>query len=76
MKLFVIWNSDGDTYVEETTEQEVLEELKEIKENPYLESLPENTETNYWPEGSRLIIKGEIIFPKPKKIVKSWELGE
>jgi len=36
--------------------------------------LPEDSsDTNYW-GGAYLIIKGEIVAPKPKKIVETFEL--
>ena len=78
MPLFSIYNSDGDTHVAEVKEKDIIEEIKECETNEcdipeYLEKLPENHDTNYWPEGSHLLIEGKIVSPKPKEVIKTKE---
>lgn len=65
MTYFLISNGDGDTYVQQYTQEELLERishdegfLKEIKD----------CDTNYW-GGVPLIIKGEIVIPRPIETV-------
>ena len=78
MSLFRIHNSDGDVYVEMVAPQEIFEDIEETKDGAekYLASIPANGDTNYWPEGSVLLIEGKIVTPKPKKTVtvESWEI--
>jgi hypothetical protein len=31
------------------------------------------TDPNYWPHDTCLIIKGSVLIPKPKEVVKDWE---
>ena len=77
MKYFLIHNSDGDTYIEELTGNELIQQLndKEFGENiEFLESIKEN-DTNYWGD-SYLIIKGEIFVPKIKKVIEEYSLDD
>ncbi len=85
MSFFVITNSDGSTFVDKLTEEELLNRLKPEESDGkgkgwfsyygmpgFVEKLKES-ETNSW--GNKiLIIKGEIIVPKPKKIVEEYEV--
>jgi len=77
MKLFRIWNSDGETFVQEVSEEDVIYGIEKEEERPsdYLDHLP-NRNANYWPENSMLLIRGEVITPRPKEVIKvsSWEL--
>ena len=73
---FVITNSDGDTNVTPFT-KEALEAA--IAENywgedvTYLEKIPNPTDTNYWGV-SVLIIKGDVVVPKPVETVIKYEI--
>ena len=79
-KYFVITNCDGDTYVTIKSKEELLEDVKEGSigcENNgiYLteKDIVKNGNTNYW-GGQPLIIKGEIVSPKPIKVVTDYDI--
>lgn len=74
---FLIRNGDGDTTVHicETPEM-VLEYVNPDGGLPcigYHELVGMNKDTNYW-AGRYLIIKGEVVTPKPLEKVTTWEL--
>jgi len=75
---FVISNSDGDTTIEHLTKVELIERLGNDEESNYwgaegfVEDLSTN-DTNYW-GNSILVIKGEIVIPKPKTVVETYEV--
>ncbi len=74
-KYYEINNSDGDTYVQEMSKEQMEEKLnKDLEDlrypNEYFTEMPECMDTNYW-EGKRLIIKGVIVTPKAvEKVTK------
>jgi hypothetical protein len=73
-KYFIITNSDGDTYVDTVTKDELI---KRLEENYYgnvdfLTSAPKNY-TNYWGDGV-LIIKGEVVTPNPVEVVTKFNI--
>ena len=76
---FVISNSDGDTTIEHLTKDELIEKLGNDEESnhwgaeSFVENLSHNDDTNYW-GNSILIIKGEIVIPKPKTVVKDYDI--
>jgi len=72
---FMISNSDGDTYITSLTKTELLEELEE-REIQFItsEELEKEYDTNYWGENVALVIKGDVIIPKPKEIIMSYEV--
>lgn len=76
---FMISNSDGETFIRTLTETELLAELEEQEGEGYSpkfitkENLETESDSNYWGE-SVLIIKGEVIVPKPKEKIVSYEL--
>ena len=79
MSLFRIYNSDGDVHVEKVDQQDIFDDISDGNSDgsEYLSSIPDGySDTNYWPEGSILLIEGKIVKPKPKKTVtvKSWEI--
>jgi len=76
MSYFIINNSDGDTYVEKVDRNELLNRLNDREYYGYnvnfLDKIP-NDDTNYWRENDILIIKGKILVPKPKTVIKEFE---
>ena len=80
-KYFEIYNSDGDTSVREYTKKEFLKMLNDefVEEYGYpsfigdLDAI-DNLDTNYWPENSRLIIKGKVVVPTPEKVVEVYKV--
>lgn len=77
---FMITNSDGDTYITPLTEEELIADLEEREGEGYgakfvtKEELDADCDSNYWEENAALIIKGEVIVPKPKDIILSYEV--
>jgi len=76
MKLFIIYNSDGDTTVREIEKHEFLNRLNgdEYSSALFLNEIPDEIDTNYWPENAHLIIEGNIVCPKPKEKITVYEL--
>ncbi len=79
MTYFIIWNSDGETYVEVIEPSKLVKDLVngDYGDDPlFLDTLPVgiNAQTDYWPEGSHLIIKGEIVVPKPVEVVMGYKI--
>jgi len=74
MTHFLIYNSDGDTVVKEINPEKFLKEVADGDhgEPKFFEALPSEGNTNYW-GGKSLIISGEVVFPKPKRVVKEYE---
>ena len=77
MTYFVINNSDGDTRIRALTREELLEKLGEnfwgdVDFVKHL-ALDVAMDTNYL-NGNVLIIEGEIVIPKPVKVVKAFTL--
>lgn len=74
-KYFVISNTDGDTYVQEVSKQELEDNLNEDyygEDVEFLSKTPHD-DTNYWGE-KYLIIKGTVIVPKAKEKVTKFEV--
>jgi len=79
MSLFRIHACDGVTHISKVTDEQVIKEINEEESDgsKYLTELPKEADTNYWPgEVPMLLIRGEIVSPKPKTTVKieSWEI--
>lgn len=76
MAYFLIYNSDGDTMVMEIAEAKLLKELNASNygERPmFMVAMPES-DTNYWPEGALLLIRGEIVVPVAEQVVTAYKL--
>jgi len=81
MAYFVIANCDGETTVNQMSERTLLQRINPEENgggeyygnSGFLEKIPENSDTNYWGDNI-LIIKGDIISPKPVKVVKKYTL--
>ena len=81
-KYFVIRNRDGDINVGVLEREELQEMLEEqypddaefFKDNDDLDL--GSLDTNYWPEGKELIIKGRVVCPKVETKVIKHSLGE
>ena len=80
MPYYVIHNSDGDTFVEEVTKEELIEKIEPEDGDDagyygpvgFLSKVSER-DTNYWGDNI-LIIKGEIITPEPKEVIKTFDI--
>lgn len=74
---FVIRNSDGDTRIRQMTAEELKKALKEENWGSDPDFIQPNSkydsDTNYW-GNALMIIKGEIIVPKPKQTVTEYEV--
>ncbi len=81
-RYFVIYQDDKEATVEcFTTKRELADfidegnpELGNEDGSPIfvdLEMVNENRDPCYW--GGYLIIKGDVVVPKPKEVVKEWE---
>jgi hypothetical protein len=77
MMYFVINNSGGDTTVTQYTHAELLDELNGGDWGScytFLDSIPTQNDTNYWGEGTVLIIKGAIVTPEEEKSITEYKL--
>lgn len=74
MSYFVIRNSDGDTYVNEVSEEDLKHQLAEGYYGPvgFLKKVPGN-DTNYWGENI-LIIKGSVVVPQAVQTITEYKL--
>jgi hypothetical protein len=76
MAYFMISNDDGDTYIEEIDPGKLLKDISngDYGDEPtFLDKMPDKS-PNYWPECSYLIIKGEIVAPRPVQIVTEYRI--
>ena len=80
MKYFVIYNGDGDTTVSQLSKEELVSRITPDEDGEgyygkvgFLKSIEEK-DTNYWGDNI-LIIKGEIVIPEPKNVIKSFDIG-
>jgi len=74
---YLIHNSDGDTTVRPIDKEKFLKELADGDYGDdvyFLDEIPSNNDTNYWGENSYLIIKGNIVTPKEKKVITEFKL--
>ena len=71
---FVIHNSDGETTVEKMSKEKLLERINDehYGKVEFIDGIG-NNDTNYWGDDI-LIIRGEIVVPKPKKIVETYDI--
>lgn len=86
MPYFVIHNSEGETTVEQISKEKLLNRIKSYNEeednpdneyycgNPQFLSKITERNTSYWGYNNLLIIKGEIVVPKPVKIIEVFEV--
>ena len=74
---FVIRSSDGDTTVFEYNKEDLIADLEAgefgNEGEKILEHIPTD-DTNFWHEGSVLIIKGTIVVPKAVKHIIKFEI--
>lgn len=74
---FVIYcGEDGDVLVDRY-EKDVL--LDALKENYYggigfFDKMPDDNDPQCWPNNKALIIKGDIVTPKPVDVVREYEI--
>lgn len=74
-------DEDGDIYVTEETETNLLKRLNpdehgdiEIAAADVLESLPDTMNVQYWGGPFVLIVKGEIVTPKAVEVVTRFKI--
>jgi len=68
-KYYVISNSDGETYINEYSKEELLKIISNDDcEYNFIDNIKIDN-TNYWDYKDNLIIKGKIVVPKEKKVV-------
>lgn len=75
-KYFIIGMSeDGEPFHYIMTKKRLQEFLEENPEQEFMteEDLKENRDLNYWNDAI-LIIKGEIVIPKPVEVVTKFEV--
>jgi hypothetical protein len=78
MPYFIIHNSDGDTTVEQVDKETLIKYLQPEEGGCYYGKVGflnkiADTDTNYWGDNI-LIIKGEIVTPRPKQVVLSIDI--
>lgn len=42
----------------------------------FLAEVPELLDPNYWPDGYAVLLKAEIVVPKPVEVVKKWSVDQ
>jgi len=73
MPYFVIEQHDMDCDVSELTKEEFLEKVRDEQyHDGFMDDVGEGNPA-YWGD-KVLVIKGEIVTPQPKTIVKDWEV--
>lgn len=78
-KYYTITQSgDGDISIYELNTKEMEKQMKEWMEEDgiptFVKTLTNYNDPMYWPENSMLIIKGHLVIPKTKKVVKELEI--
>lgn len=70
----VVSNSDGDLRFEQVEKEELLERVADnyYGTKEFVMNLKES-DPNYWGD-KIMIIKGEVVVPKPKKIIDSFDI--
>jgi len=70
-------NEDGEVSVYTESDKSLLKKLnnEEYDSADILNEIPEDNDPQYWPQHNpMIIIKGKICVPKPKNVVKEYEL--
>lgn len=70
---FVIGNPGGDTYVRAMTKDQLKKEMLTIMNAHGVLDELDDQDTGMW-GGKVLIIKGEMVVPKPVNTVIEWEV--
>lgn len=75
MAYFVIHQSEDDLRIERLDAAALLRRLNEGDwyGTDFLQKI-ESHDMHEWSAGDTLIIKGDIVVPKPVQVVKEWEL--
>lgn len=72
-KYYVIHQSDQDCYITEHTKESLLKDIKDAEGHMRFAQDVKKSNPAYWND-KYLIIKGEIVVPKPKQVVKEWDI--
>lgn len=77
----ILADDDGDFYFTLETEDDLLKRLNpdeygdaELEAATVLDVIPDMTAMKHWPSGFVLIIRGEIVVPKPVEVVTRFEV--
>ena len=75
MKKFIVFhtNEDGDAAFDFMTAKKIKEDFLSLNEDVPYQVFDKFPELGYCGEGI-LIIDGTIVVPKPKEIVKDWDI--
>lgn len=75
-KLFLLYGSEDGAQIFELDPHTDLAKIMEDHGIDEWMERPHNNDwdTNYWPEGSAMLIKGKIVVPKAKQAVTKWEI--
>lgn len=77
MTYFVVFGSEDGTQVREVKEADISFFLSENGWNDFKSGFGSSfneRDPNYWPEKTCLVIRGEIVVPKPVEVVKEWKV--
>jgi hypothetical protein len=80
MPYFIIYNSDGDTNVRQVDKETLIKRIQPEGDEGncsygkvgFLDKI-DNSNTDYWGDNV-LIIKGEIVTPRPKKVILTFDI--
>lgn len=73
MKYYLITSNDDGADISEYTEEKLLERINNGDEYNFTGEFPPEPDTMYW-GNIELIIRGEVIIPKKKKVVERYEI--
>lgn len=81
---FVIYCSESSTYIEQVTKEELLKSITPNEDGDtdygkpenitFLDSMPKDINWQEDNPNTILIIKGQVVVPKPKKIVTEYDI--
>lgn len=77
MSFFVVKGSEDGTQITELqTEAQLKQHIEDCGITGFRSGFGktfQERDPNYWGEKECLVIKGDVLIPKPKEVVKDWE---
>jgi hypothetical protein len=61
-------------WLDENDLESLLEDPTSNGVTRFLAEVPEREDPNYWPEGHAVLLKAEIVVPRPVEVIKKWSV--